>query len=142
LQTTEALCHLSVTDIKKKHFSAFDFFVKMKLVLTVWVKTSLSKFGYYQPVTLLLQYSLTSLDLSFDKWIAVDYGTQRTYLMPKNDFFSGRCVLRKKIGGKVAGRRKTSSVQTIYLPSFTLFYTSDGQTDRQTDTATFPSFSF
>jgi hypothetical protein len=85
-----------------------------------------------EPITLLSQYLLPSLDLAFNKLTAVDYNVQRTYLMPNNNYFSGRCVLWKKIGGKVAGRRKTSSVQTLYLPSFTLFYTSDGQTDRQT----------
>ena len=38
------LCHLSITD----NFAIF-FFVKMKLVSTVWVSTSLSKFGYREP---------------------------------------------------------------------------------------------
>ena len=33
---------------KKKHFARFDFFVKKKLVSTVWVSTSLSKSGYPQ----------------------------------------------------------------------------------------------
>ena len=40
------LCAISALQISKKHFATFDFFVKMKLVLTVWVSTSLSKFGY------------------------------------------------------------------------------------------------
>ena len=31
---------------QKKHFAMFDFFVKTKLVLTVWVSMSLSKFCY------------------------------------------------------------------------------------------------
>ena len=41
---------ISVIQISKKHFVTFDFFVKMKLVLTVWVSTSLSKFGFAQAV--------------------------------------------------------------------------------------------
>ena len=40
------LCAISALQISKKHFAMFDFFVKTKLVLTVWVSTSLSKFGY------------------------------------------------------------------------------------------------
>ena len=40
------LCAISALQISKKHFAMFDFFEKMKLVLTVWVSTSLSKFGY------------------------------------------------------------------------------------------------
>ena len=35
MQATEALGHLSFTDIKKKHFAMFDFLVKIKLVSTV-----------------------------------------------------------------------------------------------------------
>ena len=42
------LCAISALQISKKHFATFDFFVKTKLVLTVWVSTSLSKFGYWQ----------------------------------------------------------------------------------------------
>ena len=45
------LCAISVLQISKKHFATFDFFVKTKLVLTVWVSTSLSKFGYSQLTT-------------------------------------------------------------------------------------------
>ena len=40
------LCAISALQITKKHFAKFDFFVKMKLVLIVWVSTSRSKFGY------------------------------------------------------------------------------------------------
>ena len=40
------LCAISALQISKNHFATFDFFVKTKLVLTVWVSTSLSKFGY------------------------------------------------------------------------------------------------
>ena len=40
------LCAISALQMSKTHFATFDFFVKMKLVLTVWVSTSLSKFGY------------------------------------------------------------------------------------------------
>ena len=32
--------------ISKKHFATFNFFVRIKLVSTVWVSTSLSKSGY------------------------------------------------------------------------------------------------
>ena len=39
-------CAISVLKISKKHFASFYFFVKMKFVSTVWVSTSLSKFGY------------------------------------------------------------------------------------------------
>ena len=39
-------CAISGLQISKKHFATFDFFVKMKLVSTVWVSTSLSKSGY------------------------------------------------------------------------------------------------
>ena len=42
------LCAISALQMSKKHFAMFDFFVKRKLVLTVWVSTSLSKFGYLQ----------------------------------------------------------------------------------------------
>ena len=42
------LCAISALQISKKHFAMFDIFVRMKLVLTVWVSTSLSKFGYSQ----------------------------------------------------------------------------------------------
>ena len=38
------LCHLSVTDIKKNFLQHLIFFVKMKLVSTVCVSKSLSKF--------------------------------------------------------------------------------------------------
>ena len=41
-------CAISALKISKKHFATFDFFVKMKLVSTVWVSTSLSKSGYSQ----------------------------------------------------------------------------------------------
>ena len=42
-------CAISPLQIsKKKHFATFDFFVKMKLVSTVWVSTSLSKSGYWK----------------------------------------------------------------------------------------------
>ena len=37
---------ISALKISKKHLATFDFFVKMKLVSTVWVSTSLSKSGY------------------------------------------------------------------------------------------------
>ena len=41
------MCHLSaLLQVSKKHFVTFDFFVKRKIVLTVWVSKSLSKFGY------------------------------------------------------------------------------------------------
>ena len=46
------LCAISALQISKKHFATFDFFAKRKLVLTVWVSTSLSKFGYYKPYLL------------------------------------------------------------------------------------------
>ena len=36
----------AMLQILKEHFATFDFFSKRKLVLTVWVSTSLSKFGY------------------------------------------------------------------------------------------------
>ena len=36
---------ISMLQISKKHFAPIDFFVKMKLVSTVWVSTSLSKSG-------------------------------------------------------------------------------------------------
>ena len=36
--------------ISKKYFATFDiFFVKTKLVTTVWVSTSLSDYGYCEP---------------------------------------------------------------------------------------------
>ena len=38
-------CAISALLISKKHFATFHFFVKMKLVSTVWVSTSLSKSG-------------------------------------------------------------------------------------------------
>ena len=41
-------CAISALQISKKHFATFDFFVKMKLVSTVWVSTSLSKSGESQ----------------------------------------------------------------------------------------------
>ena len=34
--------------LEHAHFATFDFFVKTKLVSTVWVSTSLSTFGYSQ----------------------------------------------------------------------------------------------
>ena len=37
---------ISALKISKNHFATFDFFVKMKLVSTVWASTSLSKSGY------------------------------------------------------------------------------------------------
>ena len=37
-------------EISENHFATFDFFVKMKLVSTVWVSTSLSESGYSQIV--------------------------------------------------------------------------------------------
>ena len=41
------LCNLSNKEIKKKkHFSTFDFFVKMKLVSSVHKSMSISKSGY------------------------------------------------------------------------------------------------
>jgi hypothetical protein len=40
------LCAISALQISKKHFAMFDFFEKMKLVLSVWFSTSLIKFGY------------------------------------------------------------------------------------------------
>ena len=43
------LCAISALQISKKHFATFDFFAKRKLVLTVWVSTSLGKFGYWKP---------------------------------------------------------------------------------------------
>ena len=39
-------CAISALEISKKHLKCLIFFVKMKLVSTVWVSTSLSKFGY------------------------------------------------------------------------------------------------
>ena len=39
-------CAISALKISKNYFATFDFFVKMKLVSTVWVLTSLSKSGY------------------------------------------------------------------------------------------------
>ena len=41
-------CVISALQISKKQFATFYFFVKMKLVSTVSVSTSLSKFGYLQ----------------------------------------------------------------------------------------------
>ena len=41
-------CAISALKISKEHFATFDFFVKMKLVSTVWVSMSLSKSGYFQ----------------------------------------------------------------------------------------------
>ena len=38
-------CAISALKISKNHFATFDFFVKIKLVSTVWVSTSLSKSG-------------------------------------------------------------------------------------------------
>ena len=46
------LCAISALQISKKHFATFDFFAKRKLVLTVWVSTSLSEFGYSLSITL------------------------------------------------------------------------------------------
>ena len=39
-------CAISALRISKNHFETFDFFVKMKLVSTVWVSISLSKSCY------------------------------------------------------------------------------------------------
>ena len=41
-------CAISALKISKNHFATFDFFVKMKLVSTMWVSTSLSKSGYLE----------------------------------------------------------------------------------------------
>ena len=41
-------CAISALQISKKHFAAFDSFVKLKLVSAVWVSSSLSKFGYWK----------------------------------------------------------------------------------------------
>ena len=45
-------CAISALKISKKPFATFDFFVKMKLVSTVWFSTSLSKSGPGQVVLL------------------------------------------------------------------------------------------
>ena len=59
------LCAISALQISKKHFATFDFFVKMKLVSTVWVSTSLSKLGYYQGVILNLARVVLNLNIDF-----------------------------------------------------------------------------
>ena len=89
-----------------------------------------------QLVTLLLQYPLTSLDLSFDKWIAVNYDTLCTYLMRKHNYFSGRCVLRKKIGGKGGGKKKNvicANTLSALIYTFLYIRRADRQTDRHSD---------
>ena len=94
------LCAISALQISKKHFATFDFFVKMKLVLTVWVSTSLSKFGYCKSCNL-LQPSLTYLQVDRSlEWLQYIQLTLKAQLSAQSSFFarvddSGRRLLSK-----------------------------------------------